>query len=160
MASDSDPTEIIITSSNVPVIRSGLSNILFFLCIIAVIFFNQILKELHVSLLPRLICILIICTAALAIYSRSVARIYFKDGRAVVIVRPVSETELEASQIKSIDVYGIPASMTIFLLVRMRKIKFPKWFFFVAVSTNCGSYGATFTKLKKLSEGWVAEKQL
>jgi len=143
--------EIIITSSNVPVIRSGFSNILFFLLFIAVIVVNRILNDFNVSLVPKALIILFICVVTLQIYCRSVSKIYFKDGSGIVIVGPIFESKIDASQIEKIDVYGIPSSMTIFLTIKMKKTRLPKWYFFIAVSTNCGSFEATRTRLTEIS---------
>jgi hypothetical protein len=143
-------TEIIVTSSNVPIIRSGFSNVIFFLLAVALIFVNQILNDFGVPPLIKTIIAIIICVVALKVYGRSVSKLYVKDGKNLVIVGPVSESMIDVSEIEKADVYGIPSSMTIFVIVKTKKANFPKWYFFVSVSTNCGSYAETKTRLTGL----------
>jgi len=152
MCDDSQQKEIIINSSNIPVIRSGFSNIIFLLLFIFLILLNQILNDFDIGIFLKMVVFLVICILTLKIYNCSIARIYIKNGKKLVLVGPVSQSTIDTSRIEKVEVYGIPSSMTIFITIKIKDTKLPKFYFFVSVSTNCGSYTDTKIRLMALFE--------
>ncbi len=152
MCDDSQQKEIIINSSNIPVIRSGFSNIIFLLLFIFLILVNQILNDFDISFFLRMVIFLVVCILTLKIYSCSIARICIENGEKLVLVGPVSQSTIDVSKIEKVAVYGIPSSMTISIMIKIKDIKLPKFYFFIAVSTNCGSYADTKIRLMSLLE--------
>jgi hypothetical protein len=142
--------EIIISGSSVPVIRAGYSNIIFLLLPITLILVNQLLNEFNTTIFPRTIILLIILIIVLKVYTHSVSRLYIKEGKTLVIVGPIFESTIDSSEIKMTKVYGIPSSMTIFFVIKKANVTLPKFYFFVAVSTNYGPYKSTKLKLVSL----------
>jgi len=77
-------------------------------------------------------------------------KFFIKDGKTLVIICACSGTEIGIDEIIETNIYGIPSSMTIFLKVRKKSSFLPKFYFFVASSTNYGSYADTRSKLHSL----------
>ena len=147
MAYDDPHDEIVINRSSVPIIRAGFSNIIFFLAIVASILLNQAMKDFDISLLLRTIAVMLVCLGTIRIYSCSLAKILIRDSKTLVLISPVSEILIDASKIERSKVTGIPSCLTTFILIKMRKSRFPNFYFFVAVSTNHGPYEETMIKL-------------
>lgn len=141
---------IVVSGSNVPVIRAGFSNILFLLLIIILILINQLFLGFNMSLFPRLLILFVICLVMLKVYNQSVSKLFLKDRTKLVIIGPFSESAFDSSEIELTRVYGIPSSMTIFIMIKKTTSVLPKFYFFVALSTNCGSYEDTKTRLQLL----------
>jgi hypothetical protein len=137
---NSDKDIIIVNSSHLPIIRVGYSNIIFFLLAIALIFVNQILIEINSSVYIKFLILLAISSMTFKVYTHSVSRLYIKDNKSLVFVGPISKSIIDASKIRMTKVYGIPSSMTIFILIKKRGTAIPVFHFFIAVSTNYGSY--------------------
>lgn len=150
MLSNIENEGIIISRSNVPIIRAGFSNIIFLFLIIALILVNQMIYDINIPLFYRLLILLGVLLVILKIYNHSVSRLFLKDEKSIVLVGPFSETVFDSSEIKATQVYGIPSSMTIFIMIKKTASFFPKFYFFVALSTNYGSYTDTKTKLISL----------
>lgn len=147
---NTDKNAIIVNSSHLPVIRAGYSNIIFLLLAIALILANQILVDLNIAIYSRILVFLIICFVTLKVYTHSVSRLYIKDKKSLVFIGPISKSIIDASKIKMTTVYGIPSSMILFIRIQKKDVAFPIFYFFVAVSTNYGSYKDTKIKLISL----------
>ncbi|MBW1677775.1 MAG: hypothetical protein JRF57_16320 [Deltaproteobacteria bacterium] len=152
MSADIQHQDIIINSSGTPVLRSGFSNLIFVLLAIMLVFANQILNEFYITLLPKTVIFLIIIIVAFKIYGHSISRLTLKNGQKIVMVGPISKATIDISEIERAQVSGIPSSMIIFIELKMKNARLPKWYFFVAFSTNCGSYNDTKAKLVELLE--------
>lgn len=150
MLSNMEHEGIIISRSNVPIIRAGLSNIIFLLLLVTLVLVNQVLYDFDMRLFPRILILLGICLVILKAYNHSVSRLFIKDGKNLVLVGPFSESVFDSSTIEVASVYGIPSSMTIFIMIKKKTSALPRFYFFVAVSTNYGSYADTKTKLVSL----------
>ena len=150
MSSNIENEGIIISNSNLPIIRAGFANIILLLLFIALILVNQMLNSFNVPLFFRALILLGVFLVMLKIYNHSVSRLFFKDGKSIVLVGPFCETVFDSSEIKATQVYGIPTSMTIFIMIKKTTSFVPKFYFFVALSTNHGSYTDTKTKLISL----------
>ena len=147
---NTDKDAIIVNSSHLPVIRAGYSNIIFLLLAIALILANQILVDLNIAIYLRILVFLIICFVTLKVYTHSVSRLYIKDKKSLVFIGPICKSIINASKIKMTTVYGIPSSMILFIRIQKKDVAFPIFYFFVAVSTNYGSYKDTKIKLISL----------
>ena len=86
----------------------------------------------------------------LKVYNHSVSKLFLKNRTRLIIVGPFSESVFDSSEVELTKVYGIPSSMTIFVMIKKTTSVLPKFYFFVALSTNCGSYADTITRLKLL----------
>lgn len=150
MTINSDKDAIIVNSSYVPVIRAGYFNIIFLLLAFALILANQILIDLNFGLYARLLVLLIIFFVTLKIYNHSVSRLYIENDNNLIVIGPFFKSTIDASKIKATKVYGIPSSMTIFFQIKINDAKFPVIYFFIAISTNQGSYKDTKLKLISL----------
>jgi hypothetical protein len=140
---------IVVGSSNFPVIRAGYANIIFLLLIVGSVLINQAMNDLSINIVLKGITLSIFCLATLKAYTHSISKLFIKDGKTLVIVGPFSNSEIGTAEIVKTKVYGIQSSMTIFVKIK-RKTKFlSSFYFFVAASTNYGSY--TDTKLKLIS---------
>jgi hypothetical protein len=146
----SQKKEIYLCVSRVPIIRSGYANLIFFLSFIALLLVNYIPTEYELPLLFKVLISIFICIVTLKAYACSVSRIFLTNENELVIEGPVSESTFNTSLIEKAEVYGIPSSMAIFFILKFNNLRFPKFFFFVAVSTNCGSYSATKECLTEL----------
>jgi len=136
-----------ISRSDVPVIRVGFANIIFLLLFFGLILINQALNDFGIDIFIKEIILLCFCLATLKVYTHSISKIIIKDQKKLVIVGPFSNTEIDSAEIYRTTVYGIPSSMTIFLKVKKKLSFLPSVYFFVAVSTNYGSYADTKKKL-------------
>ena len=150
MTINSDKDAIIVNISHVPVIRAGYFNVIFLLLAFALILANQILIDLNVAVYTRLLVLLIICLVTLKVYNHSVSKLYLKNNNSLIVIGPFFTSIIPASKIEATKVYGIPSSMTIFLQIKRNDAKFPVIYFFIAISTNQGSYKDTKLKLVSL----------
>ncbi|MFH1673858.1 MAG: hypothetical protein ABIF87_10610 [Pseudomonadota bacterium] len=141
---------LIVSSSNVPVIRAGYSNIILLLLLVMLVLINQVLNDFGMALFPRGLILLGLCLVILKVYTHSVSRIFINDGKTLVLVGPFSESKINAGEIVETKVYGIPSSMTIFLKIKRKASTLPVFYFFVAASTSYGTYANTKTKLLSL----------
>jgi hypothetical protein len=147
---NTDKDAIIVNSSHLPVIRAGYSNIIFLLFAIALILANQVLVDLNTAIYSKIIVFLVMCYVALKLYTHSVSRLYIKDKKSLVFIGPISKSIIDVSKIKMTKVYGIPSSMTMLIQVKKKDAAIPIFYFFVAISTNCGSFMDTKIKLISL----------
>lgn len=150
MSKEHQQREIIINSSEIPILRAGLSNIILFLLLISLIYTNQLLNEISLTLLPKIVIFLIIIIVTLKVYSNSISRLSVKDGNQLIIVGPISKTTIDTSKIVKTDISGIPSSMIILVMFKMKNATLPKCYFFVALSTSCGSYSDSKKELADL----------
>ena len=119
---------------------------------IALILVNQIISDLNLTVYGRICVLLIICLVTLKLYKHSVSKLYITGTGSLVVIGPFSKSRIDTSKIKMARVYGIPSSMTILLKVKKIDAKLPAFFYFIAVSTNHGSYMDTKIKLLSLLE--------
>jgi hypothetical protein len=138
---------IIVGNSNYPVIRAGYANILFLLLIVWSILIYQAMNELNINLIVKGIILSVFLLATLKVYSHSISKLFTKDGMILVIVGPFSNIEIGSDEIVKTKVYGIQSSMTIFVKIQRKTKLLPSFYFFVAASTNYGSYANTRLKL-------------
>lgn len=141
---------IIVSNIEKPILRAGLSNIIFLLLIIFLISVNQILNEFFVNILLKSIIFLMIFIVTLKMYSHSISKIFVNNLGKLIVIGPISKTTIEISEIEKVEISGIPSSMIIFILLKMKNATLPKCFFIIALSTNCGSYSDTKAKLIEL----------
>jgi hypothetical protein len=144
-----DKNGIIINSNQLPIIRAGYANIIFLLLAVVLILANQILVDFSSAIVLRILVLLAIFILILKIYTHSLSRIYV-DEKNLVFIRPISKSIIDTTRIMKTKVYGIPSSMTIFIQIKKRGELLPLLYFFVATSTNCGSYMDTKAKLISL----------
>lgn len=150
MLSNDKHKEIVISASNTPVIRAGFSNLLFLFLIVILILVNHMLYSFNISLFLRLLFLFAICLMMLKVYNHSVSKLFLKDKSSLILVGPFSKTIFDSSEIELTEVYGIPSSMTIFIMIKKKTSVLSKFFFFVALSTSCGSYADTKKRLELL----------
>ena len=136
----SDKDVIIVNSSQLPIIRAGYSNIIFLLLAVALILVNQILIDINSSVYIKTLVLLVTTIITFKVYTHSVSKLYIKDNKNLVFVGPISESIVDASKIKMTKVYGIPSSMTLLIKINKQGTVLPVFHYFIAVSTNCGSY--------------------
>jgi hypothetical protein len=142
-SADSQVTEIIFCDSTVPVIRGGISNVLFLVLFAAIIGLNQSLKDLDADDILRILSVSFLCLLTMRVYVSSVSRLYVKNGNKLVLVNPIRESVITISEIEKTQVSGIPSSMIILLTMKCKTRKLPRFHFMIAVSTNLGGYEDT-----------------
>lgn len=150
MLTDLKQEGLIVCSSNIPLVRAGYANLIFLLLTAGLILINQALSDFGIIQTIRGTLLLGFCLLMLKTYTHSVSKIFIKDGKTLVIIGPFSGTEIGIDEIIETNIYGVPSSMTIFLKVRKKSSSLPKFYFFVAASTNYGSYADTRSKLHSL----------
>lgn len=143
--------EVIINNSNIPVIRAGYANFIFLLLVVGLILTNQALIDIGVIMALRLITLFLFCILMLKIYTQSISKILIKNEE-LIIVGPISQNVFRFDEMLDVKVYGLPTSMTIFVKIKEQATKLPKFFFFIAVSTNHGTYLNTKIEVETLLE--------
>jgi hypothetical protein len=141
---------LIVIRSDVPLVRAGYANLIFLLLAVGLVLINQALSDFGIAKVIKGIMLVGFCLLMLKIYTQSVSKILIKDRKALVIVGPLSRTEIWIDDILETKVFGISSSMTIIFKIRRKSSVIPKFYFFVAVSTNYGSYADTRKKLDSL----------
>jgi hypothetical protein len=150
MLADFKQEGLIVSSSDAPLIRAGYANLIFLLLAVGLILINQALIDFGIDKIIKGIMLVCFCLLMLKIYAHSVSKIFIKDGKALVVIGPFSRNEIGIDDILETKIYGIPSSMTLFIKVKKKSSPLPKFYFFVAVSTNYGSYADTRKKLEAL----------
>lgn len=142
--------EILVYSSELPVLRGGLYNLIFLLLLIFLIYANQIMSALSMTVMVRLVVFVVCVLVSLILYSHCVTKLSVESAGNLVIVSPISKRSIIVSEIRKTEIFGIPASASIFVLLKIENARLPKWFFLLALSTNCGSYRDTKSKLTQI----------
>ncbi len=142
--------DLIVSNSNVPLIRAGYANIIFLLLIIGLILIKQALSAFQIPAYVQWLLLSNYCLMILISYIHSISRISIKDKKTLVLTTPFSATKINNSEIDNAKVFAIPSSMTIILKIRRKTSALPEFYYFIAASTNYGSYADTRTKLVSL----------
>ena len=152
MPADPKQEGLIVSGSDVPVLRAGWSNIILFVLLVWSVLINQVLKDIGIAPFVRGVVVLGLCLAGLKVYSHSVSRIFIKNGKTLVLIGPLAATEIDADDILETDVSGIPSSSTVLLKVKRRTSLLPTFYYFATFVTNYGGYDDTRAKLLSLLE--------
>ena len=152
MRDDLKQEALIVSSSNTPIIRAEFSNFILFLLFIGLIFINKVLIDFGFNFYLKFLILLGVCLIAFSIYNQSISRLHIKDEEELIITGPLFKSIFKLSEIEKVEVYGIPSSMTIFVTIKKKNSLIPKFYYFIAISTNYGAYADTKDKLISLFE--------
>ncbi len=141
---------LIVSNSNVPIVRAGYANLIWLLLPIALVLLDQGLEDLKAGPGARVLLLAGLCLMALTNYLHALSAISVSDDNTLTLVRPVSSTRIPISSIDHVTLYSLPASMFIYLKVKKKASRLPSFFFFVAASTSSGGFADTERKLGDL----------
>jgi hypothetical protein len=155
MDSSDQEKELRITNINYPIMRVGYANFVIVVSFFLMILFNQLISDLSFSALSRFFLLALITTCTIKIYLHSVAKFYNDENKSLTVLGPLFKKRIFFSDIVKMKIFGIPASMTIVLMVKTKNSALPSFFYFVAVSNLLGTYNETKEKLASLLETGV-----
>ncbi|GEM_PF-2875558 len=151
MGAEPEEEGLIVTDGEVPVLRAGYANMLWFCTLVASVLLNQVLKDVGAAPFIRGVAVTALCVAAWKMYNQYVSRIFIKDGSTLVIVGPLAETHVHADDIVATDVSVHASAFTVVLKVTRRGSLFPAFcYFVVAPVTNYGGCADSGTRLRLL----------
>jgi hypothetical protein len=157
MSSENETEGLVVSSATVPVLRGGFANYILLLLGVGVVLGNRALIDAGTPGWLRWMGLVAFASLALKTYLCAVARLYVRGGRTLVLVSPVSERTIEASEIVSIRVFGLSPWKLICVSVRTTSSRWPTVGHFVANATNRGSYSETKAHLGGRLARWLDE---
>ena len=141
---------LIITHTDIPLIRAGMANLLIFILVIWIKIGVELIREFEVPYFGSLLLLLTVAYF-LRQYFSTVSKILFYEGR-LSIVGTINTKSFDVNKIEKIKIAASPSSYNAFISIKVKlKNRFlPMYFNFVVIKNT--SFGKFEKTLKGIEE--------
>lgn len=149
MELDRQQKEIIVSTSNIPIIRAGYANSIIFIAYSWSALIWQFMTYIGTLYIAKWFALIIGFYLFIFIYNRALSKIIINENY-LVMEHPLSRSNICWNVVREVKVLDFPPSLTVILRIKYVNRSLPKFYYFVSPSTSAGSYNDTLDTLSLL----------